>query len=302
MADNSAALSTHREGRPAGGYLIGWVRGDPVTTAELVDVWSRLGRSGAGARLGLAGAAELPGPAPGGAHGAPLGTAAPFERTGALQAWAAKTLLTDRLFAAHAARLRLVPPFSLPEMARRLAQDGEIQVGAPSEADALAFYNANPSRYHIAEARKVRHVLVASWGKARDIRQRAGASLGLADLALDVSIDEGTRRRGGDLGWVERGQLSGALEDAIFATRCGQLRGPVRSAFGWHVLQVEAVREEGCRRFEECRDEIVADIREDRLRDAWQQWWDCRVAEEISVVPGWEHPALKGHPGTGHRH
>lgn len=50
--------------------------------------------------------------------------------------------------------------------------------------------------------------------------------------------DDGTAERGGDLGWFGEGQMVGQFEEAAFAADLGRIVGPVRTAFGFHVLQV----------------------------------------------------------------
>lgn len=63
-----------------------------------------------------------------------------------------------------------------------------------------------------------------------------------AKVAREVSQDPGTAKDGGDLGWFGRGLMVPAFDKAVFSAKPGQVVGPVRTRFGWHVIQVEATR------------------------------------------------------------
>lgn len=61
-------------------------------------------------------------------------------------------------------------------------------------------------------------------------------------VARRYSDDPGSREQGGDLGWVPRGRLVPAFENAAWAARTGTPIGPVWSRFGWHIIRVDNVR------------------------------------------------------------
>jgi parvulin-like peptidyl-prolyl isomerase len=143
---------------------------------------------------------------------------------------------------------------------------------------------------------------VADREPARRLQETTVDAAALAHLAASTSLDKGSRRQGGDLGWVERGQLAGPLEEAIFAAEPGRVIGPVPSPFGWHVIVVESLRPARDRSFRECRPEIRGELTGYRRRRSWLDWWDRRVAECIAVPAGAEHPVFRGLPGSSHRH
>jgi peptidyl-prolyl cis-trans isomerase D len=84
-----------------------------------------------------------------------------------------------------------------------------------------------------------------------------------------VSDDPGSKERGGDLGFFSRGQMTPPFEEAAFAATPGELVGPVRSDFGFHVIRVEEHRQAGTRSLLEARDELARELlAEERARDA----------------------------------
>lgn len=99
----------------------------------------------------------------------------------------------------------------------------------------------------------VRHILVKpseirdddqSRQLVEDIRQRVIAGEQFADLAREYSEDIGSAQEGGELGWTSPGQMVPEFEQAMAATPIGELSEPVRSQFGWHVLEVLDRREQ----------------------------------------------------------
>lgn len=61
-----------------------------------------------------------------------------------------------------------------------------------------------------------------------------------AVLAKQHSKDQGSAEKGGDLGWFGKGRMVKSFEEAAFSARLGQVVGPIRSQFGWHVIKVVA--------------------------------------------------------------
>jgi len=269
--------------------VLGWVGGAAVTAPELDAHLADLAASPAGLRLGL-----RPNP-----DETVAGTGR--GRANALRSWSTRALLLDRLVAVEAARLGVARPGSPDDWVDCLQAAGELRLGPPSESEALRCYRANSYRYRVAEGRRVSHVLLSDRHSAERVYREATAGGELADLAVQ-SLDAGTRTRGGNLGWVERGQLAGALEELIFAAEPGKVYGPVESHFGWHVLVVDAVRPGHVRPFSECKGEILSELATDRRQVAWREWWQRRVAETITVPGGTLDLLAPGLPGTSHRH
>jgi hypothetical protein len=250
---------------------------------------AQLAASPAGLRLGL-----LPVPDE-------TAAGAGMARAKAIRSWGTRALLLDWLVALEAERLGVTRPGSPDDWVDCLQAAGELRLSPPSEAEALSCYRANNYRYRVPERRRVRHVLLSDRDDAGQVYREATEAGGLADVALQ-SLDAGTRTCGGDLGWVERGQLAGALEEAIFTAEPGRAYGPVESHFGWHVLAVDAVQPEHVRPFDECKGEILSELASDRRQAAWREWWQRRVADEITVPDGALDVLAPGLPGTSHRH
>jgi peptidyl-prolyl cis-trans isomerase C len=89
---------------------------------------------------------------------------------------------------------------------------------------------------------KVRHVLVESEGEAKQLIAQMDKGAKIEDLAKQ-SKDTGSKDRGGDLGWAVPTTYVKPFADALVKLDKGKYtHEPVQSQFGWHVIQVEDVR------------------------------------------------------------
>lgn len=151
---------------------------------------------------------------------------------------------------------------------------------APDEASLRQRYEQEKSRYVDPEQRLASHILVAvdagadqaaeaaARQKAADLARQARDGADFAALAREHSDDTGSQAGGGDLGWVAQdGTMVAPFEDALFALDAGQVSDPVRTPFGWHVLQLREVRSGRQVPFEDVRDQLLAEqVQTDRER------------------------------------
>ncbi len=114
----------------------------------------------------------------------------------------------------------------------------EVGGGEVSDADVAAFYEENAdSRF--GEKATIRHILVEDQQTARRLRRQLDNGADFAELAREHSTDPGSAEKGGDLGEYSRGQgLVPEFEQAAFDAEVGELVGPVRTEFGFHLIEV----------------------------------------------------------------
>ena len=79
--------------------------------------------------------------------------------------------------------------------------------------------------------------LAAGYAKALAIRKRITSGEKFAKVAQEVSEDPGSAKAGGDLGFFARGTMEKSVEDQAFGLKLGEIGQPVRSSFGWHIVQ-----------------------------------------------------------------
>jgi parvulin-like peptidyl-prolyl isomerase len=100
--------------------------------------------------------------------------------------------------------------------------------------------------------------------KAQDIRKKILAGEDFAALAKAESDDAVTGTKGGDLGVFKHGQMVPEFEQAAFTLPVGQVSEPVKTKFGYHLIQVV----QGVKTFDQLRPEIEKRMRPDLARES----------------------------------
>jgi peptidyl-prolyl cis-trans isomerase C len=83
---------------------------------------------------------------------------------------------------------------------------------------------------------KARHILVEKEFEAQDLVKKLGEGKSFEELARKFSKCP-SGKRGGDLGEFGRGRMVPSFEEAAFALEVNQVSGPVRTQFGYHLIQ-----------------------------------------------------------------
>ena len=138
----------------------------------------------------------------------------------------------------------------------------------PSDEELRKRYDDEKQRFVQPEQRLVSHILInvpanatpeqqkAALAKANEVAAKATPA-DFADLAAKDSQDLGSRRQGGDLGWLEQGVTNAAFESAMLALKKGEISKPVLSPDGYHIIWLRDIRAGEAKPFEEVRDELV---------------------------------------------
>lgn len=87
------------------------------------------------------------------------------------------------------------------------------------------------------------HILVEDEAKAKEIKKKLDKGEKFADLAQKFSKDEGSKVRGGDIGYTMRGSLVPEYEATAYAMKKGEVSAPVKSQFGWHIIKLVDIRD-----------------------------------------------------------
>jgi len=151
----------------------------------------------------------------------------------------------------------------------------EVNVSA---AELAQYYEDSSDRFQQDEQRQAAHILIlfdadeaAAQEQAKALAVRAQAGEPFADLARQYSDDGGTAEQGGDLGIVLHSQMPGAVGDAIFSMAKDEIAGPVKSVFGFHVIQLNDIIAGGPLPFDQVSAELEQELRTTAANDRYRE-------------------------------
>jgi foldase protein PrsA len=108
-----------------------------------------------------------------------------------------------------------------------------------TDADIAAYFAKNHTLLDTPAQVRARHILVADPATANTVEAKLKAGGNFADLAKQYSTDPSSKDKGGELGFFKPGQMVKPFEAAAFALPVGTISQPVKSPFGYHIIQVE---------------------------------------------------------------
>lgn len=143
---------------------------------------------------------------------------------------------------------------------------------ALTDDEVRQYYDANLSQYQTPGQVRASHILLrveedddeATAARAAELAAEARSGADFAALAREHSQDEANADNGGDLGLFGRGRMVPEFENAAFALAAGEISDPVRSPFGFHVIQVTEKQEEITQPFAEVRGAIENVLKRER--------------------------------------
>ncbi len=181
-------------------------------------------------------------------------------------------------------------------------------------AEVQRAYSANQNAYRVPERAKVRHILIetpkpgpdgkvdpkgvdAARAKAQDIVKQLKAGGDFAALANKYSQDPGNEdptthaKKGGELGWIGKGQTVAEFEKAAFSQNKGQISDPVQTSFGFHIIQTEDKEDAHLKPLAEVKAGIEETLKQEKIRTQMNKL--SSEAEALAQKQGLEKAASK---------
>lgn len=120
-----------------------------------------------------------------------------------------------------------------------LLLEKEIEAKAEiTDQDVKDYYEKNKNEFAQISQIRARHILVKTEDEAKKILERIKKGEDFAKIAQTTSIDTGTAKNGGDLGYFSPGQLVPEFEEAAARLKTGEISQPVKTKFGYHIIEV----------------------------------------------------------------
>jgi peptidyl-prolyl cis-trans isomerase D len=141
-----------------------------------------------------------------------------------------------------------------------------------------AFYNAHLDEYKVENRVHVQHILFKTIGKtdaevaeirakASDVLSKAKHGGNFEELAKKYSEDDSTKPKGGDLGWIVKGQTVPEFEKVAFSEPKGSISDLVKSEFGFHIIKVIDREEAHTKSLDEVRSQILPILLDEKVND-----------------------------------
>ncbi|MBX9767450.1 MAG: peptidylprolyl isomerase [Bdellovibrionales bacterium] len=145
----------------------------------------------------------------------------------------------------------------------------------PTDTEIEAYYKSNSEQMVQKPRAKLRQAFFFQEDMALRVYKESQKEKDLSRLAQEFS-QGAEAKKGGDLGWVERGTLD--VFDKAFALHKGQISPVMKSAFGYHIIQVLDKDEGGPRPLGRSKDMIRREIKADREQAVYTQWLEAQLA------------------------
>jgi len=199
--------------------------------------------------------------------------------------------------------------FATPAMVRvqyltlsQAALEAGVQI---SDEQARKFFDENPTQFQEPEQRRASHILIkvdagADAAAKQAAKARAEALLAevrktpakFADLAREHSQDPGSGAKGGDLGTFSRNMMVKPFADAVWSMQPGEIKGPVESQFGFHIIRLDGIVGGAKLGFAVVKDEIVKSMRQQEAQKRFVESAE-RFSNIVYEQPDSLEPAAK---------
>jgi peptidyl-prolyl cis-trans isomerase D len=163
----------------------------------------------------------------------------------------------------------------------QLNQSAFASQAAVSADELKTEYDKRVKEFSAPEERRASHILLpvekddvgkpkaesrdAAKMEAEALMKQAGSSAEkFAEIAKAKSKDPGSAAQGGDLGFFGRGQMVKPFDDAVFAMKPGEVRGPIETDFGFHIIRLVDVKPERIRPLDEVKAQLETELKQQR--------------------------------------
>ena len=139
-----------------------------------------------------------------------------------------------------------------------------------NDDEVKAYYEENKEHFVAGESVNASHILVETEEMAKELLAKISAGeISFEDAARDNSTCP-SKENGGNLGEFTKGQMVPEFDEAVFAMTVGEVTGPVKTQFGYHLIKLNAKNEAKVYDFEEIKDQIRGMVSKDKQQKAFQ--------------------------------
>jgi parvulin-like peptidyl-prolyl isomerase len=158
---------------------------------------------------------------------------------------------------------------------------------------------ANKAQFNVDESIDARHVLVktkAEADKVRDLLEADNSDANWKKVAAEYSTDPGSKDNGGDL---PKGRMVKEFEDVAFGLEVGEISKPVKTQFGYHVIEVTKTTPASEQTLEEAKATIEQQLKYQKQATAWEDWLKKAMGDAgVLYAAGFDPETLTASPSS----
>lgn len=141
-----------------------------------------------------------------------------------------------------------------------------------TDKDVKNYYEAHKGELTTNNQVRASHILVKTEDEAKKILEQIKKGGDFAKIAREKSIDSGSAKNGGDLGFFSRGQMVPEFENAAFNLKEGEMGGPVKTQFGYHIIKVTGRKEGKIVEFEKVKDLLTQRVTAEKQKEVFDSY------------------------------
>ncbi len=143
-----------------------------------------------------------------------------------------------------------------------------------SDQEVKDFYNKHKEDLATTTQIRASHILVRTEAEANNVLERLKKGEKFETLAKELSIDKESAKQGGDVGFFGRGQMVPEFERAAAGLKVGEISGPVKSQFGYHIIKVTARKTGPTLPFDRVKEVIAQKLAGEKQKEAFDKYID----------------------------
>lgn len=157
------------------------------------------------------------------------------------------------------------------ELLSQFAMKETLKDVAVTEEEAKAYYEEHPEQFVKGEMVQAKHILVETEEACGDIAKEIAEGTKTFEEAAKAYSNCPSKDRGGDLGQFGKGQMVKEFEDAAFAAEIGNVVGPVKTQFGYHLIKVESHEQPETLKFDDVKGQIEKTVLQQKQKAVYNK-------------------------------
>jgi peptidyl-prolyl cis-trans isomerase C len=141
-----------------------------------------------------------------------------------------------------------------------------------TEKDVKEYYETHKQDLATNTQIRASHILLKTEEEANAVRKQLNKGGDFAKIAKEKSLDSGSAKNGGDLGFFSRGQMVPEFERAAFSLNVGEVSNPVKTQFGYHIIKVTDKKQGPAAEFEKVKDALTQRVTAGRQKEVFDNY------------------------------